>query len=68
MTFYYEVYHIENPNGGVRLAFKEKQTPMRVRDKACRDGHFKWKFYTELRVRRVKAQPIPLEAFTEVEA
>lgn len=66
MTFYYKVYHIENPEGAVLLGFKEEQSAMAVRDKACKDGHFQWKFYTELRVRKAK-QDIPLEAFTEVE-
>lgn len=67
MTFYYEVFHELNPKGAVILAFEIEQSAMRVKDKACKEGFFSWKFYTELRVRKTK-QPIPLEAFTEVEA
>lgn len=66
MTFYYEVYHELNPDGAVILAFKLEQSLMRVKDKACKDGHFSWKYYTELVARRTK-QPIPLDAFTEDE-
>ena len=64
MPYYYEVFHELNPKGVVILAFKEEQTPMRVKDKACRDGNFQWRYYTELRVRKA-TQHIPLEAFTE---
>lgn len=67
MTFYYKVYHIENPDGAVLLGFKEEQSAMAVRDKACKYGHFQWKFYTELKVREAKGPSLPLEAFTEAE-
>lgn len=66
MTFYYEVFHEMNPKGAVILAFEIEQSSMRVKDKACKDGHFQWKYYTELCVRKTK-QTIPLEAFGEVE-
>jgi len=67
MTFYYEVFHEMNPKVAVILAFNIEQSAMRVKDKACRDGNFLWKYYTELRVRKAKAQDIPLETFTEAE-
>lgn len=67
MTFFYKVYHIENPEGAVLLGFKDEQSAMAVRDKACKDGFFQWKFYTELRVIRAKGPSLPLEVFTEAE-
>ena len=62
MVFYYEVYHPANPKGAVVVAFKHKPSPMRIRDKACSEGHFSWKFYTELRY-RATTKPIPLDLF-----
>ena len=62
MVYYYEVYHPANPTGAVTLAFKEKQTRMGIIGKACTDGHFSWKFYTEL-VYKKTSKPIPLTLF-----
>lgn len=64
MTFYYEVFHELNPKGAVILAFEIDQSAIRIKDKACRDGYFQWRYYQELRVRKTK-QPTHLEAFTE---
>jgi hypothetical protein len=67
MTFYYEVYHELNPKGRVILAFDTRQTPMGVRDRACREGHFQWRFYPELKVRKTRnLRTPPLESFSEV--
>jgi len=66
MTFYYEVYHYLNPNKKVLLAFRKEPSKMRVKDQACKEGFFSWKYYTELRVKKAN-QLIPLELFHEVE-
>ena len=54
MTFYYYVYHKLCKDGGVTLAFKNKQSQIRVKDKACREGHFSFEEYRHLRAKRVK--------------
>jgi len=54
MPYFYEVYHRDNPEGAVIIGFEEKPTPMRVKDKACKDGFFQWREYTNLVVRKTK--------------
>ena len=66
MPFYYEVFHKDNPNGSILLAFRNEPSKMRVKDQACKEGFFSWKYYTELRVKKAN-QLIPLELFHEVE-
>jgi len=65
MTVYYEVFHELNPRVTVVLAFKEEQTPIRVKDKACKDGYFSWRDYTELRVKKSRYN-LKLEEINEV--
>ncbi|MBA7492751.1 hypothetical protein ES702_03301 [subsurface metagenome] len=54
MGFVYRVYHRDRPDHFVELEFEEKQTPMRVRDRACREHHYPWAAYTQLVVKRVR--------------
>lgn len=67
MTVYYKVWHRMNPNGAITLAFNEEQTPMIVKDKACRERFFPWSEYTKLRVRKTKVQS-NLKQYSEVQA
>jgi len=65
LTYFYRVWHRDNPNGAVTLAFEGKASPMTVRDRACSEGHFQWREYLNLRVRKTKVQT-PLKDYTEV--
>ena len=53
MGFVYRVHHRDNPDQFVELEFEEKQTPIRVRDRACREYHYPWSAYTKLVVKLV---------------
>ena len=57
MTYVYRVYHRDNPDQWLDLEFDEPQTPMSVRDRACKQGNYTWKAYIHLKVKRVRDPP-----------
>ena len=57
MSFVYKVYHRDNPGQFIELEFEESQTPMRVKDRACREYRYPWSAYTKLKVKRVVDPP-----------
>jgi hypothetical protein len=67
MSFIYRVRRRDNPNLFVELEFEESQTPMRVKDRACREHYYPWEAYTKLVVKRVRVD-IPRVNVKETEA
>ena len=56
MNFYYKVFHRDNPNGAVILAFKEEKSIITVKGEACKNGFFEWRETSNLCVRKTKKQ------------
>lgn len=65
MTYYYEVYHVDNPDYKIILAFPERPNPMQIRNTACRQGLWSWGEYPRIRFRKTKKQQA-LTSYTEV--
>ena len=57
MTHRYKVNHRDNPKRFVILEFDEAQSPMRVRDRACKESHYPWSAYTSLKIQKVIDPP-----------